>query len=113
MSSGPRTLSHPLYQLLREENIEEFNNRRAAGEICDFSNADFRALDLRGINAEGLNFSGAYFRGADLRGIDFRGSRLDGASIKLAHISGCYFPQELSAAELTLAHALGTRLRYR
>ena len=46
------------------------------------------------------DFSDAYFHGADLRGIDFRNSGLEGASLKSANISGCYFPRELRAEEI-------------
>lgn len=112
MSTGPKVLANRLYQLLRAENIADFNAARANGETGELSNADFRGLDLRGMNADGLDLRGSYFRGADLRGIDFRNTLLEGASIKFAHISGCYFPKELSATELRLSLEQGIRLRY-
>ncbi len=96
-----RQLDDPLYQILRNENVEAFNRARTeAGELPSFARCDFRGLDLRGLAATGLDFRDAYFRGADLRGIDFSGSRLDGASIAGAKISGCYFPRELQADEI-------------
>lgn len=112
MNTGPKILAHRLYQLLHEERIADFNAGRAAGESCDFVDADFRGLDLRGMNADGLNMSGAYFRGSDLRGVDFSSANLEGASIKFAHISGCYFPKKLRASEIRLSLEQGTRMRY-
>lgn len=111
--SKPLIHTNPMYQLLRAERIDEFNERRARGEKATLSDGDYRGLDLRNLNADGLDFSNAYFRNTDLRGIDFRNTRLEGASIAEAHISGCYFPIELTAEELHLSLTLGTRLRYR
>lgn len=101
-----------LYQLLREERIEEFNQRRANGEKAVLAGGDYRGLDLRNMNADGLDFCDAYFRSSDLRGVDFRTTQLEGSSIAEAHISGCYFPAELSADEIRLSLNLGTRMRY-
>lgn len=111
----PRPVIHsnPMYQLLREEKIEEFNRRRQAGEQGVLAGGDYRGLDLRNLNADGLDFSDAYFRNSDLRGIDFRNAQLEGASIVEAKISGCYFPKALGATELRLSHEMGTRMRYR
>ncbi len=108
----PKFIEHPLFQLLREGKVEEFNKRRAAGEDVDLTDCDFRNCDLRGLNAENLNLAGAYFRGADIRGIDFRNARLAGASLATAQISGCYFPKTLSATEIELSVVHGTRLRH-
>ena len=102
-----------LYQLLREERIEEFNTRRSQGEICDLTHCDFRGLDLRGLNAKGLDFSGSYFRQTDLRGINFFESKMDECSIHGAKISGVYFPKELTADEIMMSISQGTRMRYR
>lgn len=113
MSTTPEIKTDPMYQLLREDKVKEFNERRAEGETCDLQNADMRGTDLRGMGTKGLDMRGCYFRQADLRGIDFREARLEGASIKGAKISGTYFPAELSAAELTLSLNHGTRMRYR
>jgi uncharacterized protein YjbI with pentapeptide repeats len=106
-----RISSDPLYQLLREGKIAEFNARRAAGATVDLTGCDLRGLDLRGLDAAGLDFSDSYFRQADLRGIDFREARLDGASLNNAKISGTYFPAVLPAAEIQLSVQLGTRVR--
>jgi uncharacterized protein YjbI with pentapeptide repeats len=111
--SKPIIHSNALYQLLRNERIKEFNQRKAAGEKGQLSGGDYRGLDLRELDADGLDFSDAYFRSADLRGIDFRNTKLDGASIAEAHISGCYFPTLLAPEEIQLAIKLGTRMRYR
>ena len=101
----------PMYQLLREGKIEEFNAKKEAGEYCNLTYCDFRSLDLKNINAVGLDFTGSYFRQTDLRGIDFRGSLLDGASINGAKISGTYFPMDIEASELIMSLEHGSRLR--
>ena len=101
-----------MYQLLREEQIEEFNNRRANGEQCDLTHCDFRGLDLRGLNAKGLDFTGSYFRQTDLRGVNFAKSCLEECSINGAKISGVYFPKELPADEIMMSLTQGTRMRY-
>jgi len=110
--AAPVIKQDPMYQLLREERIEEFNKRRAQGEPCDLTNCDFRGLDLRGLNADGLDFSGSYFRQTDLRGIDFQHAVLQGSSINGAKISGVYFPRELNALEIDMSLRHGTRMRY-
>ncbi len=108
----PKFIDDPLFQLLREGNVEEFNQRRKAGEEVDLTDCDFRNCDMRGLDADDLNLAGAYFRGADIRGVDFRQSKLAGASLAGAQISGCYFPKELHPAEIDLSITHGTRLRY-
>jgi len=109
----PRISDDPMYRLLREGAVEEFNSRRASGEACDLSGCDFRTLDLRKIDATGLDLHDAYFRQADLRGLDLTKANLEGASINAAKISGAFFPPELSAEELMLSLTHGTRMRYR
>jgi len=110
--SLPAIKQDAMYQLLREERIEEFNQRHAAGESSDLTNCDFRGLDLRGLNADGIDFSGSYFRQADLRGIDFQHAVLKGCSINGAKISGVYFPDALTAMEIDMSLRHGTRMRY-
>lgn len=102
----------PMYQLLLDEKITEFNSAKQSGKIIDLENALFRGIDLRNLDANGLNLNGAYFRGADLRGIDFRNATLEGASICEAKISGCFFPKALAATEIRLSLDKGTRMRY-
>lgn len=109
---GPQIKKDPMYLLLREGKIQEFNKLRAAGKSCDLTNCDFRGLDLQGMNAVGLDFSGSYFRLTDLRGIDFSKANLEGCSVHEAKISGCYFPKELSSDEITMSLIRGTRMRY-
>ena len=104
---------NPLYELLRDEKVEEFNSQRESAQQIDFHDCDFRGLDLRGLNAIGINFSGCYFRAADLRGIDFSRSILDGASLAAAQISGCYFPKDIDAAEISVSVDKGIRMRAR
>ncbi|WP_419812846.1 pentapeptide repeat-containing protein [Bacterioplanoides sp.] len=111
-SDSPTISQDPLYQMLRHDNVEGFNQARADGQTCDLRNCDLRGLDLRNLKLLGMDLTNAYFRGADLRGIDFRGCCLDGASLADAKISGCYFPVELSAQEIQLSVSLGTRLRH-
>ncbi len=111
--SAPRILQEPLYQMLRSEQVKEFNSKVDRNAPPELTGCDFRGLDLRGLDASQLDLSDAYFRGSDLRGIDFRATRLEGASIASAKISGCYFPAELTAEEITLSLNQGTRMRYR
>lgn len=108
----PTISQDPMYQLLRHDDVEGFNKAREEGQPCDLRNCDLRGLDLRNINLNNMDLTDAYFRGSDLRGIDFRNCRLDGASLADAKISGCYFPLEISAAEILLSVTQGTRLRH-
>lgn len=110
---GPQQSSDPLYLLLRDEQVLEFNRRRPPGNACDMRGLSFRGRDLRNLEAAAIDFGDAYFRDADLRGIDFRDANLEGASLASAKISGAYFPIELSAEEIRLSVEYGTRLRYR
>lgn len=112
MSDTPEIKSDPLYQLLRDDKIKEFNACRAKGDTCNLRGADLRGLDLRGMNAKELDMRDCYFRQTDLRGIDFTSTQLAGASLKGAKISGVFFPPELSAEEINLSLQHGTRLRY-
>jgi uncharacterized protein YjbI with pentapeptide repeats len=107
----PRKSADPLYLLLREGRIEEFNRRYRAGETCDLRGCDFRGIDLRGLEASTIDFSDGYFRQADLRGLDLRGCRMHGASLHAAHVSGTYFPTEVAAVEIEMSVRLGTRIR--
>ncbi|EEF79804.1 pentapeptide repeat-containing protein [Methylophaga thiooxydans] len=108
----PVISEHPLYRLLREGKIDEFNQRVAAGEQVDLTSCDFRHLNLQGLIAKGLDFSNSYFRQADLRGIDFSQCiSMNGASIHAAKISGAYFPEQVSAQEILLSLEHGTRMR--
>ncbi len=101
----------PLYQILRDEKVKQFNEMRKNMEAIDFHDCDFRGLDLRGLNAKGINFSGCYFRAADLRGIDFSLANLDGVSLAAAQISGCFFPKNISASEIAVSVDKGIRMR--
>ena len=108
----PKISTDPMYQLLREGNMTEFNARRKAGETPDLTNCDFRSVDLRGLDAKGLDFRGCYFRQADLRGLDMSHCQLEGASLNGARVSGTWFPKEISASEILLSLQHGTLLRY-
>jgi uncharacterized protein YjbI with pentapeptide repeats len=103
----------PLYQLLRNEDIEGFNEQRDTLDTSELKSGDYRGRDLRKMNAKGLDFSNSYFRNSDLSGIDFRNTNLEGASLLDAKLSGTYFPSDLDAAEIRLSLDTGTRLRYK
>lgn len=111
--AAPIISDDPLYRLLREGKIAEFNQRVVAGEKPVLMGCDFRHINLQGIDAEGLDFTDSYFRQADLRGVDFsKCMTMIGASIHGAKISGVYFPEMLRAEEILLSLEHGTRLRY-
>ena len=112
-ANEPQFIDDPLYRLLREGAVNEFNARRAEGASCDLRGADFRSIDLRHLDARGLDLRDCYFRQADLRGVDLSQANLEGASIDAAKISGAYFPRQLSAEEIALSLTHGTRMRYR
>ena len=110
---APVISDDPLYLLLRDGKVAEFNQRIAAGEKADLTCCDFRSINLQGINAQGLDFGNSYFRQADLRGVDFSNcNSLEGASLHGAKISGTYFPREIRAEEILLSLEHGIRLRY-
>jgi len=111
--AAPIISDDPLYRLLREGKIAEFNQRISAGEQAKLMGCDFRHINLSGLIASGLDFSNSYLRQADLRGVDFSNcDSLEGASIHGAKISGAYFPREIRAEELLLSLEHGIRLRY-
>jgi len=111
--STPFISDDPLYRLLREGNIAEFNQRIAAGEMPNLTSCDFRHINLRGLIVKNLDLSDAYFRQSDLRGIDFSEcATMEGASINGAKISGSKFPSAIRADEILLSLEHGTRLRY-
>lgn len=113
MSDKPVISDDPMYLLLRDGEVEEFNSRRPPGQPLDLSGCDFSGMDLRGMDANGLNLADASFHQGDLRGIDLRHANLLGASIHGARIAGAYFPTALDAAEISLSLEHGTRMRYR
>ncbi len=102
----------PLYQLLRNEDIDGFNAQRDVLDTDELKSGDYRGRDLRKMNADGLDFSNAYFRNSDLSGIDFRNTNLEGASLLDSKLSGVYFPAQLSPEEIRLSRDTGTRMRY-
>lgn len=110
----PIVHQNSFYELLKTEQVAEFNKCKARGEVKSemLRGGDFRGLDLRELDANGLDLRDAYFRGADLRGVDFRNTQLEGASFCQAHFSGAFFPKEISAEELRLSYDMGIRVRY-
>lgn len=113
MTQKPVVSDDPLYLLLRDGKVEEFNRRRAGGEEARLVSCDFSAMDLRDLVADGLDMRDSAFHETDLRGVDLRNARLEGASLHGARIAGAYFPGALEAAEIDLSLEHGTRLRYR
>ena len=107
----PRISQDPMYQLLRDEKVEQFNKLKEDGKSCDLTSCDFKGLDLRNLDVGNLDLTDAYFRGADLRSIDFRDCKLAGASLADAKISGCYFPENILAQEILMSVEQGTRIR--
>ena len=93
MALKPLTYEDPLYQLLREGNVKELNQRKAQGEKCELTSCDFRHLDLRGLAAAGIDFTGCYFRAADLRGVDFSKTCPAVASLNGAKLSRAVAPK--------------------
>jgi len=109
----PIISNDPLYRLLREGKVAEFNQRVAAGEVANLRGCDFRHINLQKLQTDGLDFSDCYFRQADLRGVDFANcSNFEGASIHGAKISGARFPKQICADEILLSLEYGTRMRY-
>ena len=98
--------------LLREEKYEEFNEHAAENSLS-LENADLRMVDLRRANLTKANLRGAYLRNADMRGVDLSDADLTGASLHDAWISGCLFPINISAEEISLSVTFGTRMRPR
>ncbi|MFC1481457.1 pentapeptide repeat-containing protein [Candidatus Neomarinimicrobiota bacterium] len=111
--SQPVRPDHEMYTLLQDENLDEFNRRRAEGDDFNLAGLDLRALDLRGLNTKGLDLTDSYLRNANLAGLDLSVCNLEGASIFQAHISGALFPKELAPEEIRLSIEFGTRLRNR
>lgn len=112
MTYKPSVSDDPMYLLLRDKEVQEFNQRRVAGAPGVLAGCDFRGMDLRGLIADGLDLHDGCFDDADLRGVDLRGANLEGATIHGARIAGAFFPSALAAEEIALALDHGTRLRY-
>ncbi len=108
----PTLSNDPAYQLLLSEPIDGFNLKKKSLDLSNLAGKRYQGLDLRKLDADGLDLSDSHFRNADLRGIDFRQTNLEGSSFAGAKISGCYFPKNLSPAEITMSVDKGTRVRY-
>jgi Pentapeptide repeats (8 copies) len=102
-----------LARMLREGQAEAFNAWVAEHGPADLTDTNLRMADLRGANLTGACLRGAYLRAADLRGQDLSACDLDGASLSGAKVSGVRFPDDLSADEIMMSLAHGTRLRAR
>jgi len=53
MALKPLSYKDPLYQLLRDGKIKDFNQRKSQGKSRQLTSCDFRHLDLRGLDAAG------------------------------------------------------------
>ena len=60
MALKPLIYQDPLYQLLREGNVQELNQRKTQGEKLDLTSCDFDHLDLCGL-AAGVTFTDVIF----------------------------------------------------
>jgi uncharacterized protein YjbI with pentapeptide repeats len=108
---APLFIDDPAYRDLRSDDLVHFVEHTASREEVDFSNADLRGVDLRRIEGSKLVLRGAYLRDADLRGLDLRHIDMEGCTLLGAHISGTYFPDNMSAQEIMMSIEHGTRLR--
>ena len=113
MTEKPVVSDDPMYRLLRDGEIKEFNARKAGGQSARLRGCDFSGMVLKGMDADGLDLQDGFFHDTDLRGVDLRKANLQGASIHGARIAGVYFPAELSPEGIELSLEHGTRLRYR
>ncbi len=113
MAKGPKISQDPMFKLLRDEQIAEFNSKKADGAEINIRGTNLQGLDMRRLDVEGIDFTDCYMRGADLRGLDFTSCRLEGASIRNAKISGVYLPKELTTNEIIMSLNHGTRMRYK
>lgn len=113
MTTKPVVSDDPMYRLLRDGAIKEFNERKAGGEPANLSGCDFSGMVLQGMDADGLDLRDGFFHDTDLRGVDLRNASLEGSSIHGAKIAGAYFAAELPPEEIELSLEHGTRLRYR
>ena len=109
----PEIKNDPMYHLLKQGKVREFNQRRQQGQACDLRDGDLQNLDLRDLDGQGLDLSGCYLRHADLRDLDLSTTNLERACIIEAKIAGAYFPPELMPEEINLSLVHGTRMRYR
>jgi len=109
----PERKESPLFEMLSDGKVDEFNAARANGETLDLENAMMRGFNLRKFNLTSISLKGAYLSQADLRGLDLRFCNLEGATIKNAKISGTYFPDNISAEEIKVSNELGIRMRLR
>lgn len=110
--SAPEISQDPMYQMLRNDDVEGFNQAREQGQTCELKGCDLRGLDLRNVNLSGMDLQDAYFRGTDLRGVDLRDCNMDGVSLADAKVSGCYFPVGIPATEIHLSITMGIRIRH-
>lgn len=111
--ASPRFLDDSAFRSLRTGDLDAFHRAIESRATVDFSGADLRGTDFRKVDLRKVVLRDAYLRDADLRGCDLRHMDMSGASLRNASISGAYFPANLSADEIQLSVAHGTRMRPR
>jgi uncharacterized protein YjbI with pentapeptide repeats len=105
-------IKNKFHKYIRNEEHEKFNSEiETLGCPVDLENCDLNNLDLRGFNLKNANLKNSYLKMADLRGVDLSDAQMDGSSVNRAHISGAYFPKNISANEIMLSVEKGTRMR--
>ncbi len=104
-------LSDTAYRALRIGDVKGFNAVAKKVDKIDFSDADLRGVDFKEADLTKVSLTGAYLRDADLRGQDLRSKDLSGTSLHNARISGVWFPENLTPAEIRMSLHEGTRLR--
>jgi uncharacterized protein YjbI with pentapeptide repeats len=108
---SPRLLDDEAFHCLRSEDLDGFHRHIAGRQEVDFSNCELKGTDFRRADLSKVILSGSHLREADLRGVNLRHMDLEGCSLIHAKISGTYFPENLSAAEIRMSVECGTRLR--
>lgn len=101
----------PLYHLLREGEVDKFNEEIEKGNKAHLENSNLRGVDLKKAHLKGVSLKGCYLGSADMRALDLRFSNLEGASIKNAKIGGVFFPSNITPEEIRLSLDYGTRIR--
>ena len=109
----PRFLTDEAFRQLRCGDVDGYHRSIATRTEVDFSFSDLRGTDMRNADLSKVKLTGAYLRDTDLRGQDLRNHNLEGCSLYHAHISGVWFPADISAEEIRLSLEQGTRLRRR
>ncbi len=101
----------PALKCLRVGDLDGYHRTIENYAVVDFRNSDLRAVCFCGADLAKVVLRDAYLHEADLRGCDLRHIDLEGVSLYHAKISGAYFPDSLTPAEIQLSVQHGTRMR--